>query len=451
MRSSQVIAFAFFVSVFSTVIWLIYTFSYISEKLSGVSFSALGLVDLSVYTSLVLLPILILWMVFGYINQYLTNSILNKNMYSLFKQMKKNQDYTDLISRIMLEAEQQIKDGFILNKFDLFIADMNELIAEIIHRSSIASPEQIERLWGKVQNGGKWAFGKVVIEVNQSQPRFQMRIFDKSQTDAVLAGTVLEFCARYTSLISLLEKHDKERVFLTIVETGVFGKVFSIFAPIADEIRKSRDFNQPRASFTKQPAAPGRDMSHAPQPMGEQEAPRMGYIPIQRTSARRDARENTFLKSAVSFFKNKIEQKKSYTRADPRVEEDPFSMALQRSFGEEEVNEPRLGTPVFTDEEPDAMMPEIKLNIEEQEEEKEFFIEEPKADLKINQELKAESIKEEPVQFSNTQKTLNTLKKEWEDMKKAEEAPLAAEAKKDMEETYSYPFGGWTDEENYSK
>ncbi len=143
------LAIAFFISVFSTVTWLIYTFMYISEKLHGISFNSLGLVDLSVYTALVLLPILVLWMVFGYINQYISTNAFNKNLFSLFKQMKKNQDYTDLIARIMLESEQEIKDGFILGKFDLFVADMNELIAEIIHRSSIASPEQIERLWAR--------------------------------------------------------------------------------------------------------------------------------------------------------------------------------------------------------------------------------------------------------------------------------------------------------------
>lgn len=58
----------------------------------------------------------------------------------------------------------------------------------------------------------------------------------------MIAGTVLEWCARYLSLTALLEKHDKERVFIAIIETGVFGKVFSILAPVSDEIRRSREF-----------------------------------------------------------------------------------------------------------------------------------------------------------------------------------------------------------------
>ena len=217
------LALAFFISVFSTLTWLIFSAAYINDHLGGVAFGALGITDISVYLALILLPILVLWMVFGFINQYLGSRTLSNNMFSLFKQMKKNQDYTDLIARIMLEAEQEIKDGFILGKFDLFIADMNELIADLLLRCNIASAEQIERLWTKVQNGGKWAFGKVLIEVNQNQPNFQMRVFEKSQRDNVIAGTVLEWCARYLSLTALLEKHDKERVFIAIIETGVFG------------------------------------------------------------------------------------------------------------------------------------------------------------------------------------------------------------------------------------
>ena len=183
------LALAFFISVFSTLTWLIFSAAYINDHLGGVAFGALGITDISVYLALILLPILVLWMVFGFINQYLGSRTLSNNMFSLFKQMKKNQDYTDLIARIMLEAEQEIKDGFILGKFDLFIADMNELIADLLLRCNIASAEQIERLWTKVQNGGKWAFGKVLIEVNQNQPNFQMRVFEKSQRDNVIAGT----------------------------------------------------------------------------------------------------------------------------------------------------------------------------------------------------------------------------------------------------------------------
>ena len=76
-------------------------------------------------------------------------------------QLQKNQDYTDLVVRVMLDAEHEIKDGFVLNKFDMFVADMNEALAEIIYRCNIASSAQLEQLWLKVRRGEKWTMGKV--------------------------------------------------------------------------------------------------------------------------------------------------------------------------------------------------------------------------------------------------------------------------------------------------
>ena len=235
------LAFAFFASVFTSFMWLIYMILYLRDKVGSAGFNTLGLLDIALYVALLILPICVLWMIFGYVYQYLTFQKQNHNMHSLFQQMKKNQDYTDLVARVLLEMEQELKDGFILNKFELFIADMNELLAETIQRGALASPDQIDRLWAKVRNGGKWAFGKVIIEVNANQNSFGNRLVGKAATDSVLAGTVLEFCARYQNLLTILEKHDKERIFLAVIETGVYGKVYSILAPLAGQIRNSRN------------------------------------------------------------------------------------------------------------------------------------------------------------------------------------------------------------------
>ena len=64
--------------------------------------------------------------------------------------------------------------------------------------------------------------------------------------------------------------------------------------------------------------------------------------------------------------------------------------------------------------------------------------------------------KEDSIEISvtNTQKTLNNLRKEWEEMKKSSlENSVEDELPKvvNSEETLSYPFGGWTDENNYNK
>lgn len=464
------LALSFFAAIFSSLLWLIYSLAYISDNTVGIKFSALGIVDISVYVALVALPILIVWVIFGYVIQYMNFRSIDRNLYILFRQMKKNQDYTDLIARIMLESEQQIKDGFILNRIDILISDMNELIAEIISRAALASKEQIESLWSKVRNGGKWAFGKVIIEISQNQPNFQMRIFEKSQKDTVLAGTVLEFCARYQNILSLLEKHDKERVFLNVIETGIFGKVYSILAPIADEIRRYRDisslYNDDAAQDSVFSAAPVYAQNPAPAPRFEKKA---------------EPAKPSLLAgiSKLSFFKKK---EKTSDDADVKKERDPFSIALERSFGgrdpaaEEttEAREPRISMPETEpafDNEP-RLAPQTESVQEE-------FLTEPRFEAHLNEEERAElttAKNDEPAQeipaeennssekdaeqtetveeiaITSTQKTLNELRKEWEDMRKtsqAEEKTKYAKEPKSENEDFAYPFGGWTDESNY--
>ena len=142
-------------------------------------------------------------------------------MFRLFSQLKKNQEYSDLLARIMLETEQNIKNSFMLSRFDILISDMNELLSEFLQRERLVSAEQIESLWVKVQNGGKWAFGKVVIENYNRQPTFRKKVYTDASSDNMLAGTIMEFCARYQTLIALLEKHDKEKIFINVIDNAL--------------------------------------------------------------------------------------------------------------------------------------------------------------------------------------------------------------------------------------
>lgn len=427
------LALAFFVSVFSTVTWLIYAFLFVSEKLSGIPLNALSLFDASIYAAFMILPVFVLWSIFGYINQYTTNRHILSNMLSLFKQMKKNMDYTDLVARIMLEAEQEIKDGFILNKFDIFIADMNELLAEIIRRTGIASTEQIESLWAKVQNGGKWSFGKVLIEVSQNQEDFQMRVFNRAQQDIVLAGSILEFTARYQSLVNLLEKHDKEHVFLNLIETGVFGKVYSIMEPVAVEVQKAKDAKPTESVKPNFPKI-------------EQET--VGFFQKEESSENLFADKDEIAatsKPASLMSKFKLFRKKNKDNSKNNEEDDdentatqdPFTMALERSFGANDKAEPVREEPRFLQKK------EVSSHSEENKDEpwhdgKQMDIEDFTGHVNNIETPKAKD-------FLETNKTLKSLRQEWEKMKASE---LAAQTEKKAVngDNVVYPFSSWVDE-----
>ncbi len=427
------LAVSFFTVIFSSLLWLIYAIRFIKDSLAGISFFDAGIANILLYALLVCAPIFLIWSVFGYINQYFNNKNVNIQLRKLMSQMKKNQDYSDLLARVLIESEGHLKDGFVLSKFDLLIADMNELLSETIRNCKIASAEQIENLWNRVQNGGKWAFGKVLIEVNNSQPNFKKKVFEKASFDNILAGTIMEFCARYQAVVKMLEKHDSDKIFLNMIENGVMGKVFSILAPVSDELRRNREVSQlfeDEAPAPKPMKKPIKKPSLQPEPVDN---PSFYDEEISEDDSQPSIKKSFF--SKLTAFRPQ-KNKNSTASAFPQ-DRDPFSLALEKSFGNDDdapsLSEEPLLAPAGSDDINDFQLPTM---------------EEPSATLpekNISSEI-----------MTDTQKTLDNLKKEWAEMDNRNTSPFVQETnieKKDDldEENFAYPFGGWTDEKNYQK
>lgn len=431
------LAAAFFTVIFSSLVWLIFAIRFINDALAGISFFEAGIANVLLYALLVCAPIFLIWSVFGQINQYFCNRNINLQLRKLMSQAKRNQDYSDLLARALIETEGHIKDGFVLGKFDLLIADMNELLSEIIRNCKIASAEQIENLWSRVQNGGKWAFGKVIIEVNNSQPNFRKRIFEKASFDNILAGTIMEFCARYASVIKMLERHDSDKVFLKMIENGIMGKVFSILAPISDELRRNRE--------TAQIFAEEDDEEERPQPPRKKAPKRLPLAASQSLRAERPVSGAAHAKLSFLDKLGNLRKKKIKGSIEPvfRDEKDAFSLALEKSFSEDEEI-----LPPPAEEEP--LPPEMPAAEEiTQDPDEQFFAETtPTADISPAEEKPADAM------MTDTQKTLDSLKKEWAQMETKETSPFVSRAKTgtdNEEENFIYPFGSWADEKNYQK
>jgi len=384
-----VLTFALFCAVFCSITWAAYAISYINSLLDGISFFDAGIFNVSIYGLFILLPIFLVWQIFGFFSQYLYNRSSSRHLYHLFSQMKKNQEYSDLLARIMLELEQNIKNSSVLNCFELLISDMNELLSELILRHRIASQEQVEHLWVKVQNGGKWSFGKVLVENYNRQPMFQEKIYADASSDSILSGTILEICARYQTLLLLLEKHDKDKVFLNIVETGVLGKVYAILAPVSERIRLLREtFSTPLA----------KDVSSS------KAAPVSVVLETDETPA-----SSQSLKEKLSIFK------KNTTKPEVDTTKDEFSLALERSFGtvaKNNIPNSERAEPSFDAKGSIDGMPDVVVNASES---------------------------------SDTEKMLNSLKKEWREIENKNDTQIQSD------EELSYPFGGWTDADKYQK
>lgn len=422
------LASVFFISVFSSIVWVFYVLGHAG----GGNFN-----DFVITAAVIAVPIFILWTVFGYAYQYISASVLNKNMYSLFKQMKKNQEYSDLIAKLLLDAGQDLRDNVILSKFDVFVADMNELLSEIIQRGHLASAEQIDSLWVKVKNGGKWSFGKVIIELNQNQPNLSGRLLQKSLQDAVLGGTILEFCSRYQSLISSLEKHDKERIFLNVIESGVFGKVFSLLAGPADSVRQNRDLTLTRSQMIEEDTVP---------------EPELRPVSVSPSAVASEIAESGLSDSARRLFVNTFTRRKKEEpkSQESRTEEtDPLSLAFAKSFGS--------GTP--------AVEPHFETSYQPSATEDEAIP--PVPDVVIEKQPAAEPAEKENTVvdiagleqgFLNARERIADVKREWENIQQRDlsadnitEEEGMPEPKVGNDDEYSYPFGGWTNADKYDK
>ncbi len=380
--------------------WLIYSGLFVYHRFETVDMTSVDAYTLALYAALVMIPVWIVWQVFGFINQYFKTKSTDTKLQQLFTQMKKNQDYTDLVVRVMLDAEHEIKDGFVVGKFDVFVADINEILADIVQRSNIASTIKLEELWLRVKNGERWSIAKTFIENAKANTDFETYLKEKAQKDTVFKGTLLEFCARYQNLTGLLEKHDRDRVFITILETGVMGRVYSILAPIALGV-----------SATQAPQQ---------EPESEQEDETFDISPnIEKMEAPIQEKTDSVFTKLNPFSKKKKtrETPDNDIPSEPEDSDEAFFSALQKSMTEDK-QEPALQQ---TNASQDNDEPRFEISF----------------DTKSEQE-DSDEIKE---LAQHQEETLKNFLKE----------PAKTEPKLETEDNLAYPFGGWTDENSQEK
>lgn len=406
----------FFIAVFSSLTWLVYAGLYINGLLAGADLSSVTATTLAMYAGLTVLPIWVVWQIFGFVNQYFRTKSTDARLTQLFNQMKKNQDYTDLVVRVMLDAEHEIKDGFVINKFDVFVADMNEILADIIQRCNVASSLQMEQLWAKVKNGERWVIAKTLIEAAKNHADFAAYVAQKARKDNVFKGTLLEFCARYQNLNALLEKHDRDRVFITIIETGVMGKVYSILAPVADALTVPEQLE--------------------PEPEEEKTFEVSPNIINMQAPSNDDDKPSLW--SRLNPFKTHKQQ--TQTSKD----DNEFFEALQKS-----MNSPQEQHKSFQQQSEDNE-PEVKVSADNVEHEPRLV--EPETELKIVPAADKEDWNEE-----NSPEFVAPLQNAVPEIIIDENARIGVTDSKNNSKTepkepnFAYPFGGWMNEDNYKK
>ena len=192
-------------------------------------------------TLILILPLLLIWMIYNIICNLKNEKNINLVTSFMAKQLKNNSDNALALQQAINSAEQEIKRGFILQKFDFLISDTNELLSDIIKRSNSVSSIQMEHLWERTSGGEHWLIAKTIIEINEYQTGFAEHLFQKAQKDNLLRGSILEFNARYKNLCLLLNQYDTQKTFYNMIEFGALGKVYQILSPIVNKLSAERN------------------------------------------------------------------------------------------------------------------------------------------------------------------------------------------------------------------
>lgn len=414
----------FFISCFSSATWFVYALLFIKDKLGDNDLSMIDAQTAALYVGLIVFPCWMIWQVFGIIDQYARQKSVDLKLLQLFNQMKKNQDYTDLVVRVMLDAEHEIKDGFVIGKFDTFLSDINGILADIAQRANVASSLQIEQLWKRLKNGEQWVIAKTIIDAAGSHDDFTAYLSQKASRDTVFKGTLLEFCDRYQNLSAMLEKHDRDRVFINILETGAMGKVYAILAPAAEavDVEPEKEQISVESSFSER---------------------------LMKIEAPQDTpKESTIWQKLNPFSKKEIPSTRN-TSEEENSDKDFFA-ALEKSMETSETQN-RLNIRQNTDFEDSEPRFDRSLYEQENPENNEPTLGAIGAEETLSPKPYLEKSMEENKNEALTIKAPKILQEEPESEQSPTDDEESGQSPTDDETDFIYPFGRWADEKNYKK
>lgn len=436
---------SFFATVFISILWLVFGGFYISARFAGTDFYTLGLNDAALCAVLLLLPLFVLWMIWGRFCGLRHETALQKQFLLLSSQIRQSQEYSDIIARLLLKESQLQAHAYAMGKIDLYIGEMNEILSDILRRYRLLNEEEMREVWATVRLGNRWGFAKAFVDLHNAENGFEDKLSAAAGEQTLLAGSLTEFCARYTRLLGLLKKHDEENILQDIIETGAFGRVFAIFAPIVRRLYEK----EPEKEKTPAPEAVSdeivlsederffKDEYADEEPENDSEPGLFDNMETEEEE-RSDDKDGEPKPTVKSFWSRLLGIHDEEDDAPKRP--DPLTIALERSFGTPEETKPEekevteLSVTVENRQKDEPVPPAETNSVAENEplESAPVTDETVSAADENNAPAPAEPAKHfasKRFAFANTDKTIKNLQKEWEEMKKNDKASVNANKK----------------------
>lgn len=435
---------SFLATVFTSVLWLVCAGFYISARFAGTDLYALAISDVSLCAVLVFIPLLVLWVVWGYFCSLRHEQGLQRQFSLLSAQIRQSQEYSDVIARLMLKNSQLQAHAFAMGKIDLYIGEMNEILSDILRRYRFLEENGMREVWTTVRLGNRWGFAKAVVDLYNADGDFEDKLLTTAKAQPLLAGSLTEFCARYTRLLGLLKVHDEENILQDVIETGAFGRVFAIFAPVVRNLYEEKAENE-------KPSAPEivpdpvvlkdeeRFFKDDDEKKDENESKPSLFGNFDQEDEKKDVAVNVPEKTKKPFWSRLLGLHDDEEDISGRL--DPLTIALERSFGTPDKpatgdasqnKEPKLeiaqpDNTAIEESKTDAEILPVEISDSVSEENTEI----PTGNVDLEEKtekVSSEKTVKHPVSkrfaFANTDKTIKSLQKEWEEMKKNDRAAV---------------------------
>ena len=149
------LTFSFFTAVFLSISWIIYIGTYIYSRVQGISLPALGLVDIAVYTALVAAPLFVIWTMWNAFYRLRTENSRRRQAKNFEAKLAEQQEFMATVARLLYQNQKNSEKNFFLSQTELFIGELNGLLADMLHRYNFITDTEAARLWTTAEKGNK--------------------------------------------------------------------------------------------------------------------------------------------------------------------------------------------------------------------------------------------------------------------------------------------------------
>ncbi len=215
-----------------SALWLAIAATYVDSRIGWGNLMSMNPSELAFFITAVCIPALVLWVIMGLFYFARVTQKQGDILKIMMHYMKDSSDRNRLMSRSLFETQGILRSYESLHYVDTYVAELNNVIAEIAIRFNILRRSSLVSLWHQVQTGDKWAFCNVILDSAADNPDFSFNLAKSAIKDRKLADAIELFCQRVETLFAVLRRSESFVTFAGVMETSNLGKLYRLISAV---------------------------------------------------------------------------------------------------------------------------------------------------------------------------------------------------------------------------